>query len=1408
MERKLYFYLLIILILSGTRLYAQSGTTQPVFSLTGEYTKLIPRSPEAEGLGKYGVVPVSLYSGTPNVSIPIYDIHWGSLTLPINLTYNNNGLKPSEVASRVGHGWCLNAGGVITRIVKGMVDESIYSRRFDSYPNIYDFNYDYNVLDSIVKGNTDGEPDVYIFNFNGHTGKFIYVNGKAYFTSQEDLRISKINEDFQIITEDGTLYDFAAKESTSSPHQMSDDDPVIPQHNTAWFLTKITSKDTKDVINFSYSQNHTFQHTFLLTETYTEKFNDNFPAPEASYFYNPITPAPTLTQTLESISFGANTISFYEDTERRLDIIGTDMYALKSIQINASICKKFNFIYGYFGEGKKLKLSEIQQADGENKLLNKYLFNYNDENLGFPAPDTKGIDIWGYYNGIDNHSLLSNLDCNYYNAGDRSSDYSSAQKGVLSKITYPTGGTTTFLYEPNYYGAGKPYYNYKWADLRTSYVNGNGDPQTSSTSFYINEEQEVNIFFQRNFISFPSTGVKTVYPIIQIMNGNTLVYSKIINYTLCEDSQMITLPVGTYTLILACSAPETSTYVSLTYKELTQDMSPGNLGPGIRIKSIISDDKKSSTHLIKNYDYHSSGGFFPHSEWNSLQTSWQLIDMNCNYVTGHDVTYRSNNGSSIGSMLDSKFYYSKVTETTSSGLTTGKTVTDFYPLDNGRGSLLEVVPIQECQWKSTGVNNYLKVKNTRYSYSVYLSRIFIEPKVLIARYGKQLTFCGLMGLLPDQSPDELDTEERTKVYSIAPHPTTYNYYRLKSEISVLYSENQSDSIVNKKEYLFSNSRFSMPQSIIEFNSMGEKLTTRSLYPKDYSILPSSVLTPDQIETNYNNTLTSISNNFSVGRAHAIDVCLPYQGSYWTDQQFIARVNANKSYKADYFKAYKRATTVRDSCLGNYYSQINSLIISSPVQNSKAILTMQRDHIMNPPVEQHSYKQSGNNTSLIAAIKSFYATYGTNDTNTNSNLYIPLVESIWSTELSSPIDSAIFNSNSIEHYKYKLKFDYDGYLKMIGQTKVNDATRSYIWGYNNQYPIAEAINATNGDIAYTSFEGDESGNWNIWQTYRNSTYSLTGKKSYDISNGLSFQIIGSGKYIISYWIKNGSCSLNAGLATTTTIGRTVDGWTYYEHEINPIDAYEGVLTLTGSGLIDEVRLYPKGAQMTSYTYTPFVGMTTQNDAKNNITFYNYDSFGRLANVLDGNKNIIKEHTYNYGTNPANNIFYNTEKSQSFQKTGCGTGYHGSWVIDTIPEGRYSSTVSQPDADLLALNDLAANGPGYANTNGYCVSDATQSVTIGLDASTTLADIGLCTITIRDAGNNTILLNRTSDIGIMFLKHTSISASSNGYYTVTIVPDASKSVTGTVNNVSKDLFSTQTWTQVSGDIAIVLSAALYY
>lgn len=88
-------------------------------------------SPNAASLGKYGDIPVSYHTGVPNISIPIYTVTQGSLSLPISLSYHSSGLKVDEVASNVGLGWSLNAGGMITRSVNGGPDEGVSSGVID-----------------------------------------------------------------------------------------------------------------------------------------------------------------------------------------------------------------------------------------------------------------------------------------------------------------------------------------------------------------------------------------------------------------------------------------------------------------------------------------------------------------------------------------------------------------------------------------------------------------------------------------------------------------------------------------------------------------------------------------------------------------------------------------------------------------------------------------------------------------------------------------------------------------------------------------------------------------------------------------------------------------------------------------------------------------------------------------------------------------------------------------------------------------------------------------------------------------------------------------------------------------------------------------------------------------------------
>lgn len=66
----------------------------------------------------------------------------------------------------------------------------------------------------------------------------------------------------------------------------------------------------------------------------------------------------------------------------------------------------------------------------------------------------------------------------------------------------------------------------------------------------------------------------------------------------------------------------------------------------------------------------------------------------------------------------------------------------------------------------------------------------------------------------------------------------------------------------------------------------------------------------------------------------------------------------------------------------------------------------------------------------------------------------------------------------------------------------------------------------------------------------------------------------------------------------------------------------------NGVIDELRLYPFAAQMTTYTYEPLIGITSQCDANNKITYYEYDSFGRLKTIRDQDRNVIKTMDYQY------------------------------------------------------------------------------------------------------------------------------------------------------------------------------------
>lgn len=135
-----------------------------------EYYGIVLPTAAASSLGKYTDIPVDLSTGIPNISIPLHNITDGNISLPISLSYHASGIKVSELSSWVGLGWSLNAGGIITRTVLDIKDDK--NDLGTSHGYMYK-GAELNNLTNSTIWQHDKEIDIFSFNFNGYSGKFI-----------------------------------------------------------------------------------------------------------------------------------------------------------------------------------------------------------------------------------------------------------------------------------------------------------------------------------------------------------------------------------------------------------------------------------------------------------------------------------------------------------------------------------------------------------------------------------------------------------------------------------------------------------------------------------------------------------------------------------------------------------------------------------------------------------------------------------------------------------------------------------------------------------------------------------------------------------------------------------------------------------------------------------------------------------------------------------------------------------------------------------------------------------------------------------------------------------------------------------------------------------------------------------
>ncbi|MDP9962290.1 DUF5977 domain-containing protein [Chryseobacterium lathyri] len=150
------------------------------------------------------------------------------------------------------------------------------------------------------------------------------------------------------------------------------------------------------------------------------------------------------------------------------------------------------------------------------------------------------------------------------------------------------------------------------------------------------------------------------------------------------------------------------------------------------------------------------------------------------------------------------------------------------------------------------------------------------------------------------------------------------------------------------------------------------------------------------------------------------------------------------------------------------------------------------------------------------------------------------------------------------------------------------------------------------------------------------------------------------------------------------------------DLDTDDASEGTLVTVLDNFKKKVEF--KDFKITLYAYDPLIGVKTITSPSGFKEFYKYDTSNRLVSVLDKEGNIIKENTYNF----APTTYYSVEKSRTFTRDNCGSNAIGGAYTYVVPEGQYTSIISQTDADQKAQNDLNANGQAAANTNAACTT----------------------------------------------------------------------------------------------------------
>ena len=463
---------------------AQEPVTTPTLGLD------IPTSPQAEAFKKLGEYKVDNAYGTPDITLPIWEVNLDGYKIPLVLRYMASPIKPGYNYDVYGLGWSLTGSSCVSRTIKGAPDEKNdfkleswhQSNGHDKYytdyrDQLYDLNTAYDDFTiTLPTGRTIpfhisvNEQNQLVYN------KFPCDSCVKIECNYNSLRIDSIN----VTDETGVIYHFTIPEKAQNIYL---NDPTAT-YNVSWLLSRIDVPN-KGRIYYSYWNELQF-YSYTNEEPILEARriscvslldNSGNPVcgkPPYQLIYNFDYHCPTYRMHfLKSISYGPTKVSFNYDSDQRhaKSIVITDQDSQDTIRTLFDINESYTV-----SVLSKLTFSGSNQTD---KLV--YNFSYHPNNPG------NYTDYWGNRGDASNTTDIGNFNIRVdkgislndiasalagvgnavHRVANRDYDISDFRKiklqndttedgrkataperhAVLQRITYPNGGYTIFEFE-------------------------------------------------------------------------------------------------------------------------------------------------------------------------------------------------------------------------------------------------------------------------------------------------------------------------------------------------------------------------------------------------------------------------------------------------------------------------------------------------------------------------------------------------------------------------------------------------------------------------------------------------------------------------------------------------------------------------------------------------------------------------------------------------------------------------------------------------------------------------------------------------------------------------------------------------------------------------------------------------